>query len=257
MAREQFEENNEKVYTTVNLIERNFIKLRNTIPEVERFFIINEDHKNKINEIQNNINKVGALKRSLDTYVHSVTSQPYSLLLNKMSELSDASDTIISDIDEYNAYISSFKTDAEAAHKTVFEFYEKLKRAEYLVRKINVPKVYEKYNPKFEKMFNLCNEIFENLTISPINIDKVNVLIHEFYEIANATLDNGEVSQDYDMMVLAENTILYANRHRYHLGDIDNLLSQVETFFENGEFEKSCSLSRNVLKKIKESNGRK
>ena len=128
VARGQFEENNEKVYSTVNLIERNFIKLRNTIPEVEKYFTINEDHKNKINEIQTNINKVGALKRSLDTYIHSTTKQPYSLLVNKMNELSTASNAIISDIDEYNSYITSLKADAEIAYKTVFEFYEKVKK---------------------------------------------------------------------------------------------------------------------------------
>lgn len=256
VARNQFEENNEKVYSTVNLIERNFIKLRNTIPEVEKYFTINEDHKNKINEIQSNINKVGALKRSLDTYIHSTTKQPYSLLVNKMNELSNASNAIISDIDEYNSYISSLKSDAEIAYKTVFDFYEKVKKAEYQVRRINVTKVYEKYNPQFEKMFNLLNSVYISLTTSPINIDEVNVLIHEFYDIANVILDDGEVAQDYSMMLLAENAILFANRHRYHLADVNNLLSQAETYFENGDFEKSYSLTGSVLKKIKDSNGR-
>lgn len=256
VARNQFEENNEKVYSTVNLIERNFIKLRNTIPEVEKYFTINEDHKNKINEIQTNINKVGALKRSLDTYIHSTTKQPYSLLVNKMNELSNASNAIISDIDEYNSYISSLKSDAEIAYKTVFDFYEKVKKAEYQVRRINVTKVYEKYNPQFEKMFNLLNSVYISLTTSPINIDEVNVLIHEFYDIANVILDDGEVAQDYSMMLLAENAILFANRHRYHLADVNNLLSQAETYFENGDFEKSYSLTGSVLKKIKDNNGR-
>ena len=235
------------------------ISTRKQVDEIQRMiriFNINEEHKTKINEIQSNINKVGALKRSLDTYIHSTTKQPYTLLLNKMNELSNASNTIISDIDEFNSYIASLKVDAEVAYKTVFDFYEKVKKAEAQVRKINVARISEKYGPQFDKMYELLNTIFTSITNSPIDIDNVNSLVHEFYDIANAILDDGEVSQDYNLMVLAENAILFANRHRYHLADVNNLLAQAETYFENGEFEKSYVLAGNVLKKIKENNGR-
>ena len=255
-ARTTFEENNEKVYSTVNLIERNFIKLRNTIPEVSNIFIINEDHKTKINNIQNNINKVGALKRSLDTFIHSATKQPYSILMNKMNELSAASNAIISDIEEYNSYISSLKSDAEKAYSVVFSAYGKVKAAEYQVRKINVKKVSEKYQPKFDTLYKLLNSIYENLVTECIDIDKVNSLLHEYYEIANVTLENGEVAADYNVMVLAENSILYANRHRYHLSDVDTQLTQAEAYFENGDFETPANMAGAILKRIKESNGR-
>ena len=255
-ARELFENNNESVYSTVNLIERNFIKLRNTIPEVGKFFIINEDHKTKINNIQNNINKVGALKRSLDTFIHSATKQPYSILLNKMDELSAASNAIISDIEEYNSYISSLKADAEKAYSVVFEAYDKVKTAEQQVMKMNVKKVSEKYQPKFDELYRLLNEIYNCLVTNPIDIDKVNSLLHEYYEIANAILDDGEVSTDYNLMVLAENSILFANRHRYHLADVDSQLSLAETYFQNGDFQNASMTASNVLKRIRESNGR-
>lgn len=255
-SRESFELNNENVYSTVNLIERRFIKLRNTIPMVLEYYVINETHKTKIDEIQNDINKVGALKRSLDTFIHSATKQPYSLLVNKMNELSDASNSIISEIDEYNSYILSLKTDADTAHDAVYSFYGKVKKAEEQVREINVAKVTEKYTPQFEKLYSLLNEISDQLNSSPIDIDEVNKLLHDFYEIANVILDEGEVSQDYKMMLLAENAIMYSNRHRHHLADIDTLVSQAETYFENGDFENSYIIAGNALKKIKETNGK-
>lgn len=256
VARQAFEGNNEGVYSKVNLIERNFIKLRNTIPEVSKVFAINEAHKAKIDNIQKDINKVGALKRSLDTYIHSATKQPYTLLVNKMNELSEASNSIISDIDEYNSYIASLKTDAELAYDAVYSFYDKVKVAEQQVRMMNVQKVAEKYDPKFEKLYDLLNQINEGLLSSPIDIDNINVLLHELYEIANTILDDGEVSQDFNMMNLAENAIMYANRHRNHLADVDQLMNQAETYFENGDFENAYVLSGATLKKIKEGNGR-
>ena len=256
VARQAFEENNENVYSTVNLIERKFIKLRNTIPEVSKIFIINEAHQNKINDIQKDINKVGALKRSLDTYIHSATKQPYSLLVNKMNELSDASNSIISDIDEYNRYINSLKSDAESAYNVVYTFYDKVKKAEQQVREINVSKCSEKYNPKFEKLYVLLNQINDLLTNSPIDVDQVNKLLRDLFEISNDLLDDGEVAQDYSMMILAENAIMFANRHRHHLSDIDQLINQAETFFQSGDFENASIVTSNALKKIKQENGR-
>ena len=256
VARESFEANNENVYSTVNLIERKFIKLRNTIPEVSKIFIINEAHQNKINDIQNDINKVGALKRSLDTFIHSATKQPYSLLVNKMNELSTASNSIISDIDEYNRYIASLKSDAESAYNVVYTFYDKVKKAEAQVREINVAKCSEKYAPKFEQLYSLLNQINELLVNSPIDVDQINKLLRDLFEISNDLLDDGEVAQDYSMMILAESSIMYANRHRHHLADIDQLIDQAETYFQNGDFENASIITSNALKKIKQENGR-
>ena len=256
-ARESFEENNENVYAKVNLVERKFIKLRNTIPEVSKVFTINETHTAKIDNIQNDINKVGALKRSLDTFIHSGTKQPYSLLMNKMNELSDASNSIISDIDEYNSYINSLKVDAEAAYEVVYSFYDKIRKAEQLVREINVQKVSEKYNPKFDTLFVLLNQLSDKLVRSPIDIECVNNLVHEVYEITNVILgEEGQINQDYKMMLLAENAIIYTNRHRYHFADIDALAIQAEAYFENGDFENAYITAGNALKKVKENNGR-
>ena len=258
VARESFEQNNENVYSTVNLIERRFITLRNRIPEVSKVYVINEAHQNKINDIQNDINKVGALKRSLDTFIHSATKQPYSLLVNKMNELSDASNSIISDIDEYNSYITSLKNDAESAYNVVYTFYDKVKNAEAQIREINVPKCTEKYASKFEKLYELLNQINILLTTknTPIDVDQVNKLLRDLFEISNDLLDDGEVAQDYSMMILAESSIMYANRHRHHLSDIDQLIDQAETFFRNGDFENASIIANNALKKIKQENGR-
>ena len=256
VARQSFEENNENVYSTVNLIERKFIKLRNTIPEVGKIFIINEAHQSKINDIQNDINKVGALKRSLDTFIHSATKQPYSLLVNKMNELSTASNSIISDIDEYNNYIVSLKSDAESAYNVVYTFYDKVKKAEAQVREINVAKCTEKYAPKFEKLYGLLNQINDLLVNSPIDVDQINKLLRDLFEISNDLLDDGEVAQDYSMMILAESSIMFANRHRHHLADIDQLIDQAETYFQNGDFENASIVTNNALKKIKQENGR-
>lgn len=256
LAREQFEEQNENVYSTVNLIERRFIKLCNTIPEVSKIYLINEAHTSKINEIQTEINKVGALKRSLDTFIHSTTKQPYSSLVSKMSELKEASDSIISELDEFSNYLSSLKSDCEDAYNLVFTFFEKLKVAEKQLRDINIARLSEKYAPNFDRSYELLNEINNLLFVSPINVDGVNKNVAELYEVSNNILDGGSIDQDANLKSLAENAILYANKARSHLGDIDQLVAQAEAFFKEGDFEQAYIIAGNALKKVKANNER-
>ena len=198
------------------------------------------------------------LKIETDPTLVDVNIHPtkQDIKMGKMNELSDASNSIISDIDEYNNYISSLKTDAEHAYEVVYTFYDKVKTAEELVREINVKKTSEKYDPKFEQLYVLLNQINELLVHNPIDIDQINKLLRDLFEISNELLDDGEVSQDHNMAILAENAIMYANRHRHHLSDIDALLNQAETYFQNGDFENAYVVSGNVLKKIKQENGR-
>ena len=250
-ARKQFEENNDSVYSTVNLIERRFIKLCNTIPEVSKIYIINDAHKSKVNEIQSDINKVGALKRSLDTFIHSNIKQPFSSLVAKMNELKEASDSIITALDEFNSYISSLKTDSEEAYKLIFTFFDKLKKAEKEIRDINISRVQEKYVEDFDRSYELLDNIHELLRKSPIDVDEVNKNVHELYDVCNNILDDGSIAQEHNMMMLAENAIMYANKGRSHLSDIDQLVTQAETFFKEGDFEQAYIIAGNALKKIK------
>lgn len=250
-ARADFEQQNDEIYHTVNTIERRFIKLCNTIPDVSRIYVINTDYRSKINDIQMEINKVGALKRSLDTFVHSSTKQPYSILVEKMNELSSASKSIISEIDEYNNYLNSLRVDSENAYNLVFNYFKIVKEAEQKVTSMHSEEITNKYANDINRFYELLNDTYKTLLVSPIDVDHVNDCVRQLNEINNNLFDNGAISQDYNMMLLAENAILYANRDRGHLNDINQLVAQAETFFMKGDFEQAYIIAGNVLKKVR------
>ena len=256
-ARRFFEEENESIYQTVNTIERRFIKLCNYIPEVSKIYIINDEYQSKINSIQNDINKLGALKRSLDTFIHSSTKQPYSLLANKMKELTEASNTVIGAMDDFQKYLSSLRSDTEEAYKLVFEYFFKVKEGEKQVRDMEVEKMDEKYAPSFDRLYELLNNINSLLQVTPINVDAVNENVNELHSLNEDILDNGAISQDNNMRLLAENAILYANRDRHNFSDIDDLAKQAETLYNNGDFEQSYVVAGSALEKIRVINNEK
>lgn len=255
-ARAEFEEKNEGVYARQSALEKRFITLRNTIPEVSDYFVVNKEHTDQIADLQKDVNKLGALKRSLDTFVHSSTKQPYSLLMTKMNELDDVCGTIETKINEFDHYIESLNADAQEAYNLVFNTYEKIKTAEQYLRLMNIDKINAKYAPELDSLYELLNSINIDLTTAPINVDEVNNKVRQLSELSNRLLDEGEIYQDYNMMVLAESAIVIANKDRVHLADIDQILSQAEVFFENGDFAKANETAKTALNKIKLANGK-
>lgn len=250
-ARVDFEQNNEHVYNNVGTIEKSFIKLCNTIPEVSKVFVISEEQHNKINHIQSEINRVGALKRTLDTFVHSATKQPYSLLLKKMNELKSSSESIISEIDDFNNYILSLKEDSEYAYNLVYDFFNKIVEAEKAVDEINIKSVSEKYQVPFTQLYELLNSVYNRLIVQPINVEEVNREVAEIKELSNSLLgEEGQVKQDLNMAILAENAIVFANSDRFHLSDINELVKHAEEYFRAGEFENAYTTVGDALKRV-------
>ena len=256
-ARQEFESNNESIYSMVTTIERRFIKLCNTIPEVQKIYVVNEVQQTNINNIHNSINRLGALKRSLDTYIHSATKQPYSMLVSKMRELKTASDEVIASMDDFMKYIASLKNDSEEAFKHIYEGFYKVKDIERTLRKIDIEKIDAKYHEIVEQYYEYLKEVNVLLKPKPINVEKINNDIVEMTKIENEYFGNGLIGSTYNMMVLATNSIVYANRDRGNFADINDLINQAENMYYEGEFEQSYRVSGSSLAKINNHHAKK
>lgn len=256
-ARQEFESNNESIYSMVTTIERRFIKLCNTIPEVQKIYVVNEVQQTNINNIHNSINRLGALKRSLDTYIHSATKQPYSMLVSKMRELKTASDEVIASMDDFMKYIASLKNDSEEAFKHIYEGFYKVKDIERTLRKIDIEKIDAKYHEIVEQYYEYLKEVNVLLKTKPINVEKINNDIVEMTKIENEYFGKGLIGSTYNMMVLATNSIVYANRDRGNFADINDLINQAENMYYEGEFEQSYRVSGSSLAKINNHHAKK
>ena len=256
-ARQEFESNNESIYSMVTTIERRFIKLCNTIPEVQKIYVVNEVQQTNINNIHNSINRLGALKRSLDTYIHSATKQPYSMLVSKMRELKTASDEVIASMDDFMKYIASLKNDSEEAFKRIYEGFYKVKEIERTLRKIDIEKIDAKYHEVVEQYYEYLKEVNVLLKTKPINVEKINNDIVEMAKIENEYFGKGLIGSTYNMMVLATNSIVYANRDRGNFADINDLINQAENMYYEGEFEQSYRVSGSSLAKINNHHAKK
>lgn len=249
-ARIIFDAECEDIYVIVNTLEKKFIKLCNTIPEVKKIYVISGDYANRINEIQSEINKVGATKRSLDTFIHSSTKQPYSILVSKMHELRDESNLVLSMMEDFQVYLDSLKETAENAYLLIYDYYHRVKKAEKIVRDISLKEFTAKYEELLERIYSSLNSVNDILNVLPIDITTVSQNINWLIEEGEPVLN--EIESDNNMMALAESAILYANRDRQHLSDIHHLVLQSEAHFFNANFEKAYVDTSNALRKLRQ-----
>lgn len=247
-ARVSFESDCDKVYSYANSIDKKYIRLCNSLPEVKKIYVISEEENAKIGAIKVLVNKAGATKRSLDTFIHSVTKQPYTILVEKMNLLNDESNSTSQAIDDFDRYLLSLKNDSEVAFNSVSTFDTKMKDAEYYLRLMDIPALNKKYQPDIDRCYDLLNQIFTKLNNLPIDVALINQLENELNQVGESVFNS--TKEDYQQMLMANGSILFANRDRRHLGEMDATLKQAEGFYFSGEFKKAYDETNAVLKRI-------
>jgi septation ring formation regulator len=251
-ARAIFEKEVDEAYKKENGVELDFVSLCHSLPKVREIYAIGAVQQANIDEISKTVNQAGASKRSLDTYIHSGTRQPYTLLVEKMHLLRDQAEQAQKLIDSFKAYLGSLKTDSEAAYKALPLFYSRLKRAEKSIRDINLEAVSAKFNPRVDECFAIIGNLDKDLQHMPIDVEKVDKDIHELSEKGDSLFADLDTAQAD--LTSAENAIVFANRFRGSGADVNNLVSQSEGLFYAGDFVKSYEGACAAVEHLREGN---
>ena len=251
-AKNTFDSECEATYEKVALLERQFIVLRQRLIKVKEVYRLDESYLDKMDQIQNEINTLGVIKRQLDTYIHASTKQPYSMLLGKMNELKESALETENNILDFNNYIDSLKTDSDEAYSLVNDSYIQLKQAEKLVRDIAVNAYQERVKDRFAQCYQYLDNIYNILIVTPINVKEINAYVKAFKVVfAELIL---EVKEQARFASLAELAIVDANQERINNPEYDKSLTRAERYFESGDFEKAYQEASAVVKKINSQN---
>lgn len=253
--RDSYNNNCSKIYQKVTDIENECIRLCNSIPRIENYYKISDASYKKMEEIQQDINNLSNSKRAFDTFIHNVNMQPYSILVAKMNELNDDSDKIDLKLRDFNAYLNSLKNDSEVAFELIFSYYSRIKEIERKIRDANLPILDKKYKENIDYLYILLDSINTSLNILPINVEEVNKYVEELKQKGDELI--GQINKDVNLIVMAETSILYANRDRHHLNDVHIVVKQSEQLFFEGEFEKSYVQTGDLLKRFRDENSDK
>ena len=248
-ARLVFENECDSIYANEALIEKKYIRLSNGLPEVKGIYVISTKAQSQIDGIKNLINKAGATKRSLDTLIHSGTKQPFSLLVERMHALRDEAEQASTAIDDFERYLFSLKSDTETALTVIADFYDKLHTSEIALARIGLDIVTEKYAESIEHCYGYIDEINRLVHTLPIDVEAVNEVVAKLHEEGTQTTE--AVMKDYEQSMLADAAILYANRDRRHLGEVNEALKQTESYYFNGDFQRAYTETSACIRRLR------
>jgi len=249
-ARVIFEKEKDGIYSEETSLENNFINLCHALPKIRTIYLLGADEQTEVDTIQNTINKAGASKRSLDTYVHSATKQPYSILVDKMHTLRDQAADASKSIAQFQAYLQSLKNDSEAANSALKVYSARLRQTEKAVREINLDAITNTYVPRIQELYGTIDTLNGDLSALPIDVKKVDADLGSLKNKGDVLID--EVAKAVKDMNDAEAAMVYANRFRAASGEIDTALVQAESLFYAGNFRQSYELANNAVKNLKE-----
>jgi len=253
-AKKYFNENYEKIYNDAYKLENRYIKLKRSIPEYKTTYLLKESSFEQVQNIQTQINDLGVIKRTLDTYVHSSSQQPYTALSKRLIDLSNERLNVEQNIDNLQEYLSSLRKDAETGYNYITKTFISLKNKEYELRKINVPSLITAFKNEFTRCYEYLNECGEIISKFPIDVDTLNGYIaqtKEIYDLLEKKMNNIATLANQ-----AEEAIVYANQYRQDFYDVRTTLVKAEKSFNEGDFARTSNETVNMIKKIRPETGK-
>lgn len=236
-AKSYFEQNCDIVYQKVLNLEKNFLRLVSLLPEMNRIYSIDENEKQRIEDLKEGINELGSSKRSLDTFIHSATQQPYSVLKEKLEQLTQDYERVHEGVNNFKVFLESLRNGSEEAYSLVFSYYYRLKQCEQQLQQIGIDDYTRRYTDDIENCYQLLNEIDELVKATPIQVTLLNEKVDELKTKAGDLFE--QVNQESTNQQLAESSIVYANRDRNHQIDVHKQLLIAERQFYSGDFQKT------------------
>ena len=243
-ARGIFEAENHKASTNETEIQNNYLNLVHALPKIKSIYLLDAEDEAKLAEIEKYIDSAAASKRSLDTFIHSGTKQPFTILLSRMNALKEQSKEASDQINAFQTYLRSLKGDCEKAAKALSTYNESIRDAEAEVRYMNLPSMTEKYSPLFEEAFELIGTLYTTLKSTPIDVKKVDAAYNELSEKGEYLLNS--LKNDEESLKNAEEAVVHANRFRGSDNSNNATLSQAETLFLDGHFAEAEAIAKTV-----------
>ena len=252
-AKSLFDKEQADISNNTYELEREFAKLKRYLPEYKNIYVIDDKYLDQLTLIQNDIDRMSAIKRDLDTFIHSLTKQPYSILLKKMKDLQIEIKKITSTLNDFHDYLGSLKADSERAYDEIRTYYVKLKEAECKIREINVAALSDYLSLRFKQGYAYLDNLNDIINSQPIDVKKLDAVYNEAVVHIDSVL--AEVATEDELSLRAEDSIVYANQYRVDFSEVRVSLNTAESAFQEADFARASSEALTVIKKVRVEQG--
>lgn len=230
-------------------ISSDIISIYNKIPKYEKYYIFNDAHKNVLEVFQENERKLANAKTQLDLTTLTANRQPYSLIYDKLIALKNEIDNMNSIINEFENYIKQLKSDCDGAFDLLNKEYISLKAKKTSLLKLCLNDEAD-YIKRFDRCFELLNNISDQINNKPINVEIVNHDSTEYKALKEDLFINIDkclnIVNDIDRMILE------LNRLRDGFKDVNEEIVKAENLYKKSYYTESYEILKKLFESRKE-----
>lgn len=190
---------------------------------------LNADYKVLIDHTGNN------------TFAYSKLTKEIENLVLKLSVIEESLDSTLDTI-------GSMKEDELRARQQLEEVKIILKNSKTRMRDYNLPVIPKNYYIELEEAQSAIKEIVRELDRKPITIEVLNTRVDTARDLVLKLFS--KTKEIMKTAMFAEMAIVYGNRYRSTIDDLDKNLTYSEILFYKGEYQRSLELTINALNRI-------
>ena len=236
----KFKEKLNKITTIINEVFAQMDELKNLYNLSEEDIIVLTEIKNEVDKLNNDY-KILIDHTGNNTFAFSkLTREMENLFLN----LVDVEERLDNSL---NA-IGNMRDDEIRARQQLEEIKIILKEAKTKIREYNLPVIPKKYFVELNEAQAAIKEIVIELQKKPITIDTLNTRVDTARDLVFKLFS--ETKEMMKTAMFAEMAIVYGNRYRSDVEELDKNLSNSEVLFYKGDYQKSLEISINALNRI-------
>lgn len=247
-AREDFEENNDRIYAFIDEVNKKFLKAKRDFYSINGVYLIDKSKEDELLFIENELASLSRAKIELNNYIHAPTKSPYSILNNKLVDVTDFSDSINAKVEAFQSYIYSLKDDSNYAYKYVNDASVAVTYYYDLILSLHHRALESTYKDRYEEVASMIDSINKSLTTKPIYVEKINSELKEFKGKVTTLLK--DMKESVKLHGNASSIIVYTNKYRSSFSAVNEVLNSAQVHFENGEFEFAIDRVSEILQQV-------
>ena len=247
VSRKVYEETNITFKRKLDNINALVNDIFNKLSEIKELYNLSEEDLDVLSKVKEDLKELNADYKVLldhtgnNTFAYSKLTKELENLVLKLSVIEESLDSTLDTL-------GSMKEDEVRARQQLEEVKIILKNSKAKMRDYNLPVIPKNYYMELNEASNAIKEIVRELDKKPITIEILNTRVDTARDLVLKLFS--KTKEIIKTAMFAEMAIVYGNRYRSTVDDLDKNLTYSEILYHKGEYQRSLELTINALNRI-------
>jgi Negative regulator of septation ring formation len=246
-AREEYEEGNKIFSVKIKKISKLVLDIYKQLDEIKALYDLSEEDTTILHKIKEELEVLNKDYKTLNNHT-SNSVFAYTKIVKEMQSLNIRLTTTEENLDNYLDTIGSMKDDESRARQQLEEVKSILKESKTRLRDYNLPIIPKAYYTELKEAKDALGEIIKELEKKPITINVLNTRVDTARDLALKLYT--KTQNMIKMAKFAETVIVYGNRYRSTVIDLEKHLTFSEGLYFKGDYQRALEVVINALNKV-------